>query len=46
MAAVAFSLGHWPFQTALLEMDTDSDDWLFAVAVIEQAHALRWPEEA
>lgn len=44
-AAVALSLGHWPFTTPLLEMDPYDDDWLFAVQVIEQAHRLRWPTE-
>lgn len=44
-AAVAFSLGHWPFATPLLEMDPEDDDWLFAVEVIEQAHRLRYPPE-
>lgn len=44
-AGVALALGHWPFATPLLEMDTDDDDWTVAVAVIEQAHKLRWPSE-
>lgn len=45
-AAVALCLGHWPFSTPLLEMDETDDDWAVAVLVIEQAHKLRWPEEA
>jgi hypothetical protein len=43
-AAVALSLGHWPFATPLLEIDPDDDDWLFAIEVIEQAYDLRWPD--
>lgn len=43
-AAVALSLGHWPFATPLLEIDPADDDWLFAVEVIEQARRLRWPD--
>lgn len=44
MAAVALSLGHWPFAVPLLEMNQADDDWLIAMEVLEQAHALRWPE--
>ena len=44
-AAVALCLGHWPFSTPLLEMDTTDDDWLVAVEVINQAKLIRWPTE-
>lgn len=41
VAAVALSLGHWPFSTPLLEMNQFGDDWIVACEVIEQARNFR-----